>query len=543
MAASDEREFATFQRGRVRDEIILASFRNSLRSLVNPRTGATFTEDEVQRATQPGTRFYIEADAIDLYAQTQQAKALWLANQIDPRRANTRMLQEFHGELWLPDGKLAAVGASGEVLGTGDAGTTFVGSTTLGDAAALRGTDPNGNTYQLLAGVVLGASGQASLQLRAVDGGFATNIPIGTIITWTENVPAGAEPQAAVQETTGYPGTGFRGGFDDETDEEFAGRVQQQMRDRPGAGNPPHFQAWAQEANAAVEQAFVYSVALHAGSVLVAITQRRNQHATEGPLGRFPSAAVLLDVRAYLTPPGSAVVPQRAYVVVVGPQSQPVDLVMRLSMNQGAGGGWKDVRPWPNPPPTSPASDTEVVAVTSVTTQTNFVVNSAYPLPGGASSLSGLSAPGLMVWNDGTSRFERLNVTSVTDGGTTKTIVLASAPAKTIAVGDRICPYTDRADEFAEALEAYFDSLGPGEVVSSADPRWARGARKPGAHVRFPARASNSAAVAVAAALGPVSKGTELLSASRTEPDLPGNVTDGPNMLTIGKVSLYPEGI
>jgi len=543
MASPDEREFVTFQRGHIRDAIILAAFRNSLRVLVNPKTGQLFTEDEVQRATQPGSRFYIEADAIDLYGQTQQSKALWLADQVDPRRASSRMLREYHGALWLPAGPLPAVGASGEVLGKGADATAFVGSTTMEDPTALRGSDPNGSRYQLLQSVVLGPAKQATFLLRAIDAGFATNIPIGTVITWTENLPVGGEPTAVVQETTGYPGTGFRGGFDEETDQEFARRVEDQMRDRPGAGNPAHFQSWSQEANSAVEQAFVYSVALHAGSVLVAITQRRNQHAEEGPLGRFPSGAVLLDVRAYLTPPGSAVVPQRVFVLVTGPQSQPVDVVLRVNMNQGSGGGWSDVRPWPNPPPTSPASDTEVVAITTVTSQVNVTVNGTALLPGGAASLSGLEAPALMVWDDGRSRFERLNVTSVTDGGSSKTIALASAPSKTLAVGDRICPYTDRATEIAEAVEAYFDALGPGELVSSADPRWARGARKPGSQVRYPMRASTGLATAVASVLGAVARDVELLYLSRNAPDLPGSVSDGPNMLTVGKVTVYPEGV
>lgn len=90
MPSPSERAFAAFPRGHIRDEVILAHFRAELRTIVNPATGVTFTDDEVQRATAPGTRFYVDADAIDLLGQAQQQRAIHLAEQLDPRRANGR---------------------------------------------------------------------------------------------------------------------------------------------------------------------------------------------------------------------------------------------------------------------------------------------------------------------------------------------------------------------------------------------------------------------------------------------------------------------
>jgi hypothetical protein len=145
MATPDERSFVVIQRGAIRDNIILATFRNELRSSVNPTTGIAFTEDEIARATGPGTRFYIEADAIDLFAMAAQQRALFFASQIDPRRANTQFLEQFHGALWLgPDSKLPATGASGEVRAKGSNGTIIPGSSTVGDPVAAVATDPNG---------------------------------------------------------------------------------------------------------------------------------------------------------------------------------------------------------------------------------------------------------------------------------------------------------------------------------------------------------------------------------------------------------------
>ena len=109
MATPDERAFVVFPRGAVRDDVILANWRNELRVSVNPETGIIFTEDEIQRATQPGTRWYIEADSIDLFGQAAQQRALYFVSQIDPRKANTQFLNQFHGRIWLgPNSRLPA---------------------------------------------------------------------------------------------------------------------------------------------------------------------------------------------------------------------------------------------------------------------------------------------------------------------------------------------------------------------------------------------------------------------------------------------------
>ena len=55
MATPDERKFRTFAFGEARD-LALESFRNDLRTKVNPDTGTTFTEDEIYLITQPGSR-------------------------------------------------------------------------------------------------------------------------------------------------------------------------------------------------------------------------------------------------------------------------------------------------------------------------------------------------------------------------------------------------------------------------------------------------------------------------------------------------------
>lgn len=543
MSGPDRREFVTYRRGQVRDEIILTHFRNALRTINNPATGRAFTEDEIARSTSPGTRRYVEADALDVVLKTTQQRAMTLADQMDPRRANSRMLETFHARMWVGGGKLPAYPSSGDVQASGVAGTSCVGSLSLGDASALVGVDGNGVEYQLLATEALSAEGSARLTLKALAGGAGTNIPIGTEITWTVNKPAGLAAKAAVVEQVGYSGRGFSGGYDGESDADLVTRIGDAYADRAGGGNAAQFQQWALEASSAVEQAFVYPCALHAGSVIVSPTQRRDRSILAGPSGRLPTAAMISDLTAQLVPPASPVVPEGAFVLVVAPASQDVDLVLRIAMTQGAGAGWFNAIPWPNPAIAAPVTDTPAVAITSVVSVTEVLVSTTATLPGGATQLTDTAAPALMVWVQSASRFERLDVASVTSlGSSSYRVVLNSAPDHVLAIGNRISPYTDRAEEIAVALEQYFDLLGPGEVVASSDPRWARAARRPFPSVRYPAKIGTTLETSVADMLGTAASDVSAPVVSRTVTDLSGDLANGPNMMILGAVSVYAEG-
>jgi hypothetical protein len=471
-----------------------------------------------------------------------QARALSFSDQVDPRRANTRFLEEHHGKIWLgEDSRLKAVGASGPVLAKGTPGTTYIGSTTIGDPVAVVGTDPNGLRYQVLFTDTIPASGELELTIKGIDTGFVTNQAVGTVITWSENVPLGSEPQAAVIEQVGKPGVGLDGGFDRENNDEYGVRIEDRIKNRPASGNANHFRAWARQATTATEDAFIYPAVLAAGSVVVSPTQKRNQNATDGPNARIMSAGTLLDVSSFLTPPGSPVVPQRVFVLVVTPNPQESDIVVRLSMSKGGGAGWADVEPWPEP--TLPADPTaiEQVKISAVTSQTEFDITTSIPLPGvGVGILSGDDAPQLMVWDKSISRFEELDVLSVEQFGALATVILNTAPDRTLAIGDRISPFTDRLDIIAETTEDYFDSLGPGQLVQATDPRFSRSGRRPLPADRFPIRAGAALISRIEDALGGVAPDGDLTAISRNEPDIPSDISDGPNLVTLGDFNIYP---
>lgn len=529
-----ERRFVIFRRGQVRDDVILAHFRNALATMTNPDTGAAFTVDEINQATQAGSRFYIEADAVDVATQAMQARALWFVDQIRPKRSNTEMLEQFHGPLWLGENsRLPATGGSGPILAPATNGSSFPGSTTIGDPSAATATDVNGIVYQNLYTTVA-SGGSAALTLQAVDTGANTNPIAGTVLTWSSNQPLGADPECSVT-------SNFSGGFGVEIDSEYADRIEERMRYRAAAGNPAHCVAWARQASTAIETAFVYPCAFHAGSLLIAITQKRATNAAtpEGPTIRTePSAGTLVSATEFLVPPDSPVFPERAYVVVVAPDAQPSDLVLRLNMTKGANGGWYNFTPWPNPD-----SDSSYPAIDVVTTpsSTSFTVTTDKDLPGGATSISGEDAPQLMAWFEEYSRFERLYVSEVSKSGTTATVTLTSAPTtRALAVGDRISPYTDRLTVIAHSLESYFDGLGPGEVIASTDPRFARAVRFPPATDAYPYRAGQALISVLIDTLGGTANDAELEEISRNDPDLPTEIIDGPKQVTLGAVNVYP---
>jgi len=533
MTTSDERKFVTFNRGQIRD-IILTAFRNQLRTMTDPDTGATFTEDKIKQITQPGSRFYIEADAIDLVEQSRQASGLYLSGQFRPSWANGEMLEQMWGKTWLgPNPRLAATGGSGTVTATANLGAIFPGSTTIPDPTAAVATDANGRSYQVLYTVTTPASGTVSLTLKGIDTGTNTNPVKDEKLTWSVNAPLSADPQCTV---TSDPA--FSGGFNEETDEELGARIEQLIRHRPASGNNSHFAAWAQESSVAVEQGWVYATAMNAGSVMVAITQKRNADADppEGPNIRAnPAEGTMLDATQYLTPPGSAVVPERAYVVVTSPNPQSSDIVIRLSMSVGVVAGWADVDPWP----AYSASYPEVI-VTNILSATEFEMETDDALPGGVASLTGDDAPQLMLWNEEQSRFIELDVKTVSFSTPTATVELNSAPSGyTIATGDRVSPYTDQALTIAEACEEYFDSLGPGELVASTDPRYARSLRFPRVTEQYPSRAGEVVLSRVVDALTGVVSDASLPYQSRNTPDLPGDIIDGPNIVTLGNVSVF----
>ncbi len=528
MTTPTERAFTIFTRGEAREEI-LRGFRIALRDRVDPATGALFTEDVIRRVTQFGSRFYVEADAIDLVGMGIQKRAEFLANQARIDRANGKVLVDLHGTLW-GETILPAEGGSGTVLAKATSGTVWQGSTTVPDSFAVIGTDSRGNRYQVFVGGTTPASGEIPLIIVAIDKGDVTNLEIGETITWA-NAPPGAQPNADVT-------VDFDGGIEEENHEDFAARLSARIRRKPGSGNDAQFRAFARQSSNAVEDAFVYPTAFHAGSVLVAITQKRA--ASEGPDARVASLGTLADVTGFIVPPGSPVIPARVYVLVTTIQTERTDMAVQLSQDKGTPAGWTDGQPWP----TYDSAGLDAAAtISAIVTQQDFTVTSEPGgLPGGvAGPLTGADAPAIMVWDETTSRFEKLETSSVEETAPgAYQVLLATPSSKTLAVLDYISPDMGRRVLLAESVETYFDGLGPGEVIDIAtDTRGTRAFRRPETTEQYPSRAGQAVITVISDALGAAVADATLVVNTKPSPSIPTDISDGPFQLTIGKFAAY----
>ncbi len=514
--AAQNRAFPVFRQGELR-EALLSAFRSGLRRLVNPETGTTFTESEIAAATANATRWYAEANAIDLVLLAGQQRALFLADQVRPERAASAWLRDFHGAL-LEETHLPAAGGTGLVEFTAPAGTIWVGSTTKPDVAAMYGKDEAGLRYQVLFSET-STSSTIQLTLSGIDTGLATNLAAGKKITLA-NAPLSANPLGTVVER-------FTGGSPKESDADFARRLLALIRYKQGAGNNPQLRAWARKASSSVDDAFVYACALHAGSVVIGVTQKRGN--VQGPGARIANAGTLSSVSIALTPPASGLVPAPPYVLPLACVPQYADMRVFASLPRAKRTGWRDAEPWP-----SPALGGSAV-ITTLTSQTEFQITTTGPKPSS-------STPSLMAINFGTTRFERLAVLSVTEASAgVYDVELSAAPSTiTLQASDWISPDTERRVVIARAIEGYFDSLGPGEVVDLAtDMRAHRALRFPLPAEERPTDAGSAVSVYLQEALGAALSGA-VYEFGSTAPSVPSDPTVGPSLMVARRIGLYP---
>jgi uncharacterized phage protein gp47/JayE len=531
-AVAPERNFRFYSRGEIREEI-LTSFRVHMRALLSPDTHQPFDETEIAIATATKSRFWIEADAIDLALLGHQNNALFLADQVRIDRAATAWLDAYHATQWL-ETRNDAVGGSGLVAQAAVTGTIFVGSATIPDATAYVMTAPDGKRYQNLFTTIAAAGGSGhtpavdgcQLTLKGIDTGADTNAAVGTVFVGAANVPPGAQgTPAAIALAL------FTGGIPAETDADFADRILDRVRNKPASGNASHIRSFARQASGSVEDAFVYCCALHAGTNVVCVTQKRGN--VVGHTGRIANAATLVAARNYLTPPGSPVLPAGPFMLVLAAVADLTDLVVELSLPTAQANGWTDPIPWPA------TATGDACTVTAVTTQQVFQITRE---AGSASLPAGVTAPALMIWNPATWAFEALQVTSVTAaGGNVFDVVLSAAPTTTVAAGRHISPDTALRATISSTVEAYFDALGPGEVIDlTADTRANRAFRWPQPSDEYPQRVGSTLLSYLQDALGSSLLDSTMGAIVTQLPSVPVNVTTGPGLMMPQDLGLYP---
>ncbi len=504
--------------GVTRDQM-LAALRDSWRDLPNPETGVPFGEDEIRQATMRGSRYWVSFNSIDNVVQANQTRAEFLADQIDPRRSSTAYLENFHG----PAAQLTRLddeGATGLVTCDATPGAVFLAGASIPDELATRAQGPNGMLFQVLFDVTTPPEGVARVILKGIDGGIDSRLKAGDNVTWI-NPPPGAGPATVVDD--------FTGGSSLETDAEWGERLFDAKGSRPKAGNAAHLRVWARAASSSVDKAYVYPCALGAGTVVIAITQKRA--GTVSPFARIPSLGLMPVVVGYLTPPGSEEVPGQARVVVVPVRPQTMVGSIRIGLRYGNPAGWSDLDPWPRL-----VTQAATVLDTPTPTQAGFTMRADTPLPP-------TGVPQLMVWDPARGEFEKLQVVSVTLDTLTGNfaVVLAQEPTATIVAGMRVSPHAGRMPSISKGITRYFDSLGPGELVAPTDVRYAEAHRRPAAELKEPAAAGERIVTYISQALG---GSVERGSVHGFTPDTPSvpvfSISQGPYLLVPQHLAVYP---
>jgi hypothetical protein len=211
-----------------------------------------------------------------------------------------------------------------------------------------------------------------------------------------------------------------------------------------------------------------------------------------------------------------------------------------MALPFGQSSGWEDLDPWPG---LGTATNFNTF-ISALTTQVSFKVTRG---SGSKDLPAGVTAPSMMAWNPTTARFEKLQVTSVIlDAGDVFDVVLSAPPSFTVVAGSattgtRLSPDAERRILIAETIEAYFDGLGPGELVDLlTDPRAHRAYRFPRPNEEFPQRAGSAIIARLQDALGASLADASLDEISQSLPTVATDPVDEPNMLVTGDVGIYP---
>jgi hypothetical protein len=389
----------------------------------------------------------------------------------------------------------------------------FLGSTTLPDEAAHYLTDPQGRRFQVVTSETASGS-TVTLDVKGLDVGAQTNIPAGTVLRWARG-PLGAQNMTAVSR--------FRGGTETETSQAFASRVVDAIRYKQGSGNRAHVRAYCRGIDSGIGDAYVYSCAYGGNSFHVALTAKRA--GASGPLVCVVPAATVAVIASAITPPNSTEIPGGVFVVCTTVTPEPVTSIFEADLSPDA---WKDSDPFPFAGTIgyiSPGLD--VYSITTSGDETSFA-----------------AAPSLMIWDTDRSRWEELSVASVVrTGANAYDVTVFEAPVAVAALGGVISPTTRYHEAIAQAAEAYFDALGPGQLVAATDPRRARATRFPPVNEQAADSWSlSNLSVWLLDALGPAvgPRGVMSVETSATTASVPASPYSGPKRLTLWQLGIQP---
>lgn len=464
----------------------------------------------------PGSEWYVLASALGNELACVGANAIVRADASMPDSAEGDDLERIGLILDLTPQEGA--GALGNVLLESSATTTISTGTELTDTAGLRYEVTVGGNY---------ANG-ATVPIRGIDVGDATNHAAGDVLQWATPIPY-ASPTALV--ATG----GLTNGIDTEDDEAFRARILAVFQNPPGGGNPEHVVELAEQSSPSVQKGFCYPAVQGPGTVHAAVTAAP----TSTNKSRVVAAATMSGT---VEPYVKGKIPTHAYVVVTTVADVNADVAFGLSIPEsptaaapGPGGGWTNGTPWP-------AVDgvaTFKCAVTNVTSSTTFVVDATTAPTVNVTRVSWLSP------YDWTLRSGLVTSVSGTSGAYT---IVVDTAFTSIAVGCYIWPECLNGQDYVDAALAQFALLGPGEKTANSS-ALVRGYRHPTPVTTYPSQLGPLVLRAVADAGDEISAAIYLFRTDGTttltttggaiSPQVPVLIANAPNCFVPRHIGFY----
>lgn len=506
------KEFVTKDAVTIKTDI-LRTIKNGLikQGVANPNVG-------------PNSDWAIIAEGLGNELAVVQANAIVKADQMMPDTAVGDDLAAWAALVGLT--KQGASGSIGGVVLVSSQSTPIVTGAQLTDAAGLSYEVTTGGTY---------ANG-ATVPIRAVSKGAATNHAAGDVLTWA-SAPPYSEDKAAVA------AGGLTNGIDAEDDEVLRSRLLAVFQNPPGAGNWEHVAELAEEASASVQKSFVHPAIQGPGTVHVAVAAAPTATNKSRVLA---NAKLVGDVEPFV----KGKLPEHAHVVVTTVYDVNVDVAIGLSLPEattaspaGPGGGWINGTPWPAPDGTSYFRH----QVSAVTSETQFTVNAQTTPTANVTRICWVSPSSWKLF--------RGLVTSVS-GIAGAYVITVDTPFSGITVDAVIWPDCLNAQTYVDALIAAFALMGPGEKTSNAS-ALVRGYRHPPASLgEWPSalgpavlRKITEAGTEVQAAQfmwrnrASTAAGDSALeltgASSKLEPPVPAAATDAPRILVPRNCGFY----
>jgi uncharacterized phage protein gp47/JayE len=398
------------------------------------------------------------------------------------------------------------------------------GSVTI--PAGFQCTSALGIQYQTTSSVTV--SNGDTVAVQAVSTGSDTNLAATSIVTW-DSAAIGSLLQTAT-----VAAGGIDGGVAEDTDEVLRTRLLRRLQFPAVGGNAAQVAAWAEEATAAVQVAFVYPAVRGPSSYDVVVVSSDADRALSTANVNTIEAAILGQM------PGSA---DLNCTTVNG---QAVDIIVNttlpLPVNAGGGGGgWRDNAPWPS---TADAAGTfaRVTSIANLLTNRQITVNSTAADPPVAGKRFG-------IWNPtggsaGTGEMHEFTIQAVggAPGAYVITIDSASDAIDFITTWMYCSAGAVNLKTYAADFLAAMQLLGPGEKTTNTD-ILPRGRRTPGPDLEYPTDLTSLLLASVSNEHDEILNMTYAATydtgtvVARTSPGVPATTADPPRILTLQNLS------